>query len=96
MNPERAKRTSSAAYYVGPSGWSYPDWAGSVYPLGTSSRFDALAYLAKYFNAVEVNVSFYRAVPAQMSSNWVRRVSQHESFRFAFKLLRERIGRMGR
>ena len=38
---------------VGPAGWSYKDWEGTVYPPH-GSRFDALAYLAYYFDTIEV------------------------------------------
>ncbi len=75
-----------ARYYVGPSGWSYEDWKGVVYPPAASSRFDALAYIARYFTAVEVNVSFYRNVTARMAQSWVRRVADRGAFRFTFKL----------
>jgi uncharacterized protein YecE (DUF72 family) len=40
--------------------------------------------LARYFNAVEVNTSFYRMPTARMTSAWVRLVPAE--FRFAFKL----------
>ncbi|NOS99026.1 MAG: DUF72 domain-containing protein [Phycisphaerales bacterium] len=79
-------REFARRFYFGPCGWSYPDWAGIVYPSGVSRRFDALEYLARYFDAVEVNVSFYRPVPPRMSAAWIRRVASHARFRFAFKL----------
>ncbi len=80
--------SSRTAYRVGPSGWSYADWKGVVYPSGASSRFDALAYIARFFDAVEVNVSFYRPVTPRMSASWVSRVSDEPAFRFVFKLHR--------
>ena len=45
---------------IGPAGWSYPDSPGHVYPAGVPSRFDALGFLATYFDAIEVNSTFYR------------------------------------
>lgn len=73
-------------YYVGPSGWSYPDWAGIVYPQGSPKRFDALSYIAKHFNAVEVNTSFYRPMSVSTSESWIRRVADFDDFLFTAKL----------
>ena len=86
MHSHDDPKPGGGRYYIGPSGWSYDDWKGVVYPHGAPSRFDALAYLANYFNAVEVNVSFYRNVGAKTAESWARRVAKHEAFRFAFKL----------
>ena len=75
-----------AAIYVGPSGWSYPDWTGIVYPANAGSRFDALGYLSGYFNAIEVNSSFYRPPTSRVTESWLRRVRNPDRFLFAFKL----------
>lgn len=71
--------------YVGPAGWSYKDWEGTVYPPH-GSRFDPLGYLAHYFDTVEVNSSFYRTPPPTYGRSWVRRVTENERFRFTVKL----------
>ncbi len=71
---------------IGPSGWSYPDWNGVVYPPNAPTRFDALAFIARYFDAVEVNVSFYRNVTARTTAAWVRRTTANQRFHFTFKL----------
>jgi len=44
---------------VGTSGYSYPDWVGPVYPVGTK-KTDYLKLYAERFNAVEVNFTYYR------------------------------------
>ncbi len=75
-----------AAIFVGPSGWSYPDWNGIVYPARAGPRFDGLAYLSEYFDAVEVNSSFYRPTTAPMCESWLKRVRNPERFLFTFKL----------
>jgi uncharacterized protein YecE (DUF72 family) len=75
-----------AKLYVGPSGWSYPDWEGIVYPRAAGSRFDPLAYLARFFNAVEVNSSFYRPPTERMTASWAHRTAERQPFRFAVKL----------
>jgi len=70
----------------GPAGWSYPDSPGHVYPAGVPARFDALHFLASYFDTVEVNSTFYRPQPARSFSSWVRRVAHNPQFRFTVKL----------
>jgi uncharacterized protein YecE (DUF72 family) len=71
--------------YVGPAGWSYEDAKDIVYP-DTGSRFDVLGYVSRFFNTLEVNVSFYRFVTERMSESWVRRVADPEHFQFTYKL----------
>jgi uncharacterized protein YecE (DUF72 family) len=71
---------------VGPAGWSYKDWAGQVYPQPQPRGFDPLTYLAQYFDAVEINSSFYRIPDAKTTRRWVERVADHPAFRFTAKL----------
>jgi uncharacterized protein YecE (DUF72 family) len=71
---------------VGPAGWSYPDWKGQVYPKPQPRGFDPLAYLAEYFDAVEINTTFYRIPTQAMTQQWVERVTQFPAFRFTAKL----------
>jgi uncharacterized protein YecE (DUF72 family) len=72
---------------VGLAGWSYKDWEGIVYPPH-GSKFDHLAYLADYFDTIEVNSSFYRIPPPTHSKSWVRRVESNPKFQFTAKLFR--------
>ena len=74
--------------WIGPAGWSYDDWKGVVYPAGTGRRFDPLEYLARFFDVVEINTSFYRPPPAAWTRSWARRVEDHPRFRFTAKLWR--------
>jgi uncharacterized protein YecE (DUF72 family) len=71
---------------VGPAGWSYKDWAGQVYPKPQPRGFDSLTYLAQYFDAVEINSSFYRIPDAKTTRRWVEHVDDHPDFRFTAKL----------
>src|SRR5258708_17704247 len=71
---------------VGPAGWSYKDWAGIVYPKQKSSRFDPLRYLSKYFDAIEVDSTFYRPMPRAYAESWAARGEDNHDFRFAAKL----------
>lgn len=72
---------------IGPAGWSYADWENVVYPPH-GSRFDHLAYLASYFDTIEVNSAFYRIPPPTHSQSWVRRVAANDAFRFTTKIYR--------
>ena len=72
---------------VGPAGWSYPDWEGTVYPKH-GSRFDHLEYLSAFFDTIEVNSSFYRVPPPTHAKSWVRRVAGNPRFRFTAKSFR--------
>ena len=73
---------------IGPAGWSYKDWEGVVYPAAPGRRFDQLAYLARYFDAIEVNSSFYRIPPPAHAVSWARRTASNPDFRFTAKLYR--------
>lgn len=72
---------------VGPAGWSYTDWEGTVYPKH-GSKFDHLAYLAAFFDTIEINSPFYRIPPPTHAKSWVRRVSGNPDFRFTTKIFR--------
>jgi uncharacterized protein YecE (DUF72 family) len=71
---------------VGPAGWSYPDSPGHIYPGNVPSKFDALAFLADYFDTIEVNSTFYRPQPPKTYASWAKRVASHADFRFTVKL----------
>ena len=73
--------------WIGTSGWSYPDWAGIVYPRHRPRGFHPLTFLAQHFNAVEINSSFYSVPRPEHTADWVLRVP--EGFRFAVKLTRD-------
>lgn len=70
---------------VGPAGWSYKDWENVVYPPH-GSKFDHLAYLASFFDTIEINSPFYRIPPPAHSKSWVRRVSDNPDFKFTTKI----------
>lgn len=73
---------------VGPAGWSYKDWEGIVYPQKPGAKFDPLEYLARFFNTIEINSSFYRPFTAATASSWARRVAALRDFMFTAKLYR--------
>lgn len=76
--------TPQARLWIGPSGWSYDDWFGVVYPKPPPRGFKPLAFIATLFNAVEVNTSFYRIPSPRLTEPWLRQTPA--DFRFAFKL----------
>ena len=72
---------------IGPAGWSYTDWEGTVYPKH-GSKFDHLAYLSSFFDTIEINSPFYRIPPPTHAKSWVRRVAANRDFRFTTKVFR--------
>lgn len=83
---ERHGTAGAPVTRVGVAGWSYPDWKGTVYPPGR--RVDPLAYLSRYFDALEINSPFYRIPTARAAASWTRRVRHNAAFRFTLKLYR--------
>ena len=73
---------------IGPAGWSYKDWEGIVYPPKPGKDFDPLAYLARFFNTIEINSSFYRPPAPSTTKAWARRVADNKQFTFTAKLHR--------
>ena len=70
---------------VGPAGWNYTDWEGVVYPSGLGRSFDPLAFLADYFDTIEINSSFYAPPRPADAASWARRVRNNPRFRFTAK-----------
>jgi len=68
------------------AGWDYPDWGGRVYPSPPPRAFDRLTFLAAFFDAVEINVTFYRQPDPAAARSWIDRVGSRGSFRFTAKL----------
>jgi uncharacterized protein YecE (DUF72 family) len=74
---------------VGPAGWSYPDWEGSVYPAHKPHGFHALPYLARFFDTIEINSTFYALPSAKITERWAQLVADHARLRFFAKLTRD-------
>lgn len=72
---------------VGPAGWAYKDWEGKVYPKPRPKDFKPLAYIARYFNTVEINTSYYGAPKPESARDWLAQVSDNKAFKFSAKLL---------
>ena len=69
-------------YFVGTSGYNYPEWRGTFYPekFPTSKM---LAYYAERFNTVEVNYTFYRIPTEALLAGWA--AGTPEAFVFTLK-----------
>lgn len=74
---------------VGSAGWSYPDWEGRVYPDHKPPGFHPLAWMARWFDLVEIDASFYATPRAEHAQRWVQLAAAREDFRFSAKLLKE-------
>ncbi len=79
---------ASKAIRIGPAGWSYADWDGIVYPRPRPRRFHEAEYLSQFFDAIEINTSFYQPLRPSTASSWVSRVEHNPDFKFTAKLWR--------
>ena len=70
----------------GPAGWSYDDWHGIVYPAHKPHGFHEAEYLARYFDTIEINTTFYNPPRPEVTRSWVRRVRHNPNFKFTAKL----------
>lgn len=73
---------SQATFFVGTSGWSYPDWRGRFYPADLPQK-RWLEYYLTHFNAVEINATFYRKFTDQTYQKWYAHTPAE--FRFVLK-----------
>ncbi len=73
---------------IGPAGWAYKDWWGIVYPAKKPRGFHELTFLATYFDALEINVTFYRPITVKTAETWLDRIRENQNFRFTAKLWR--------
>ncbi len=76
----------SRSIRVGPAGWSYEDWNGIVYPSHRPAGFHEAAYLADFFDTIEVNTSFYYPLRPDHARQWLDRVAHNLRFLFTAKL----------
>ena len=80
------RKPDAGKILVGPAGWSYADWEGIVYPRNRPRGFHQAAYLAQYFDTIEINTSFYNPLRAEVPPSWVEKVQRNPSFQFTAKL----------
>ncbi len=65
--------------FIGTSGWNYRHWKGVFYPEGLSQR-KWLEYYCRYFDTVELNITFYRLPDTKVFEGWHRRTPDGFSF----------------
>jgi uncharacterized protein YecE (DUF72 family) len=86
MTTTTRKPNSLARLRVGPAGWSYPDWAGYVYPQPRPKDFHEATFLAEFFDTIEINTSFYQPLRPELAAQWLERVAANPAFLFTAKL----------
>jgi uncharacterized protein YecE (DUF72 family) len=74
--------------HIGTAGFSYKDWEGIVYPPDLKKRkIHPLEYLAQFFDACEINTSFYGHIRPNVGREWCRKVAAvNPAFLFTAKL----------
>ncbi len=73
---------------IGTAGWSYKDWEGIVYPARLKREQHPAEYLARYFDVIEINTSFYGPIKPELAKLWCRKVAANPEFQFTAKLYR--------
>jgi len=81
-----ASATTGSILRVGPAGWSYPDWAGYVYPSRRTKGFHEATYLSEFLDTIEINTSFYQPLSPDHAAQWIDRVEANPRFVFTAKL----------
>jgi uncharacterized protein YecE (DUF72 family) len=69
-------------YWVGTSGYNYPEWRGSFYPPKLAQA-EMLPFYAERFPTVEINYTFYRMPTEKLLAGWAR--ATPDRFRFTLK-----------
>ena len=79
-------------FYLGTIGFSYKDWLGAFYPIGTPQK-GYLPYYSKVFNCVEIDTTFH-SVPRQSAvQSWVN--TAPDGFKFCLKTPRRITHELG-
>ena len=84
--PKKTGSKPTGLARIGPAGWSYPDWAGYVYPVHRAKGFHEASYLADFFDTIEINTSFYQPLRPDHAALWVERVVANPAFLFTAKI----------
>ena len=70
------------SFWIGTSGYNYPEWKGSFYPEKLPSA-KMLPYYAERFPTVEINYTFYRAPNEKILDGWNK--ATPEQFKLTLK-----------
>ena len=69
-------------WYLGTIGFSYKDWLGEFFTIGTPQR-EYLPYYCKVFNSVELNTTFHSIPQRTIVQSWY--ASSPSEFKFCIK-----------
>ena len=70
------------SFWIGTSGYNYPEWKGSFYPEKLPSA-KMLPYYAERFSTVEINYTFYRSPNEKTVDGWNK--ATPEDFKLTLK-----------
>ncbi len=70
--------------YFGADAWGRTEWLGEVYP-GNCKEKDFLQYYTQYFNAVELNATYYKRYTPKEIKNWADK-AEGQDFLFCPKI----------
>ena len=75
---------------IGTAGWSYKDWDGILYPPEvTRKKIHPIEFLARFFDVIEINTSFYGHIRPELGRLWSRKAAAvNSNFLFTAKLHR--------
>src|ERR1700682_5544782 len=75
---------------IGTAGWSYKDWDGILYPPEvTRKKIHPVEFLARFFDVIEINTSFYGHIRPELGRLWSRKAAAvNPNFLFTAKLHR--------
>jgi uncharacterized protein YecE (DUF72 family) len=75
---------------IGTAGWAYKDWDGVFYPSEMQRRRQhPLEFIARCFDVVEINTSFYGHIKPELARLWAKRADAvNPKFVFTAKLHR--------
>jgi uncharacterized protein YecE (DUF72 family) len=80
------KPLSRSNIRVGPAGWSYSDWSGIFYPKPKPKGFHEAAFIAEWFDTIEINTSFYSPLQPEHCRLWLAQIAFNPRFLFTAKL----------
>jgi len=81
--------TSPSRIFFGTAGWSYKDWEGIVYPALIKKSQHPVEYMARYFDMLQINTSFYGHVKPEWGKLWCHKArAANPRFLFTAKLNR--------
>src|ERR1700682_5578370 len=88
--PARMKEKRASQILFRTAGCSYRDWDGILYPPEvTRKKIHPVEYLARFFDVIEINTSFYGHIRPELGRLWSRKVAAlNPNFLFTAKLHR--------